>query len=123
MMKETLTQQDKKQIQQICIYRHVLLCNKLNSDESHIINVESKFDESELSELSLEDEVNFSNFVITDDEPKRTLIFEDSPEFESIVKMMVLITWLRRKLIFQKSNIPLIKFLLQKDWTKLKLKI
>lgn len=34
----------------------------------------------------MEDEIDCSNFVITDNEPKRFLILKDDLEFESVVK-------------------------------------
>lgn len=39
-----------------------------------------------MSEISLEKEIDYSNFVINDEKPKRNLILEDSCEFETVVE-------------------------------------
>lgn len=58
----------------------------MNSNESHNITIEYEFEKSELSEFFLEDEIKCSNFVINDEKPKRSMILEDSIEFEKVVK-------------------------------------
>ena len=59
-----------------------MLYQKLKSLEVHSNENISDFDESEMSEISVEDEVDCSSFVKNIDEPKRNLIFEDSIEFK-----------------------------------------
>lgn len=40
-----------------------------------------------MSEISVEDEIDFSSFVKHDEELKRNLIFEDSIKFEQFVEI------------------------------------
>lgn len=61
------------------------MINKLNSDESCIIKSEYENDESDLSEIYVEDEIDCSSFVTFDDKPKSNLNYEDSFDFEQFI--------------------------------------
>lgn len=68
--------------------RNITLCvKKLNLQENHNYVNDSDFDESKMSEISVEDEIDFSSFVKHDEELKRNLIFEDSIKFEQFVEI------------------------------------
>lgn len=62
------------------------MCQKLKSEENQsCVNV-SDLDESEMSEIFFEFELDCSYFVKDIVEPKRNLISEKSIEFEMVVK-------------------------------------
>lgn len=65
MVKDVLTEDDKKKIKNNSIEKYNCLCNKLNLEENHIYVIDSDFDESEISEISVEDEFNCYSFVET----------------------------------------------------------
>lgn len=74
------------------------LCQKLKSEENQsCVNV-SDFDESEMSEISVKNEVDCASFVKDIVEPKRDLIYDESIEFETLVKNQGLNT-LREKFV------------------------
>lgn len=55
-----------------------------------------------MSEISVEDEVNCSSFVIPDVEPKWNLIFEDSIKFEQFVENRGLKNMKEKAIVFPK---------------------
>lgn len=85
-MKDTLTEEEKKQIQNNSNEKYILLCNKFNYGESWSFEIQYEFDEGETSKISVEDEINCSNFVLNNEKPKWKLFFEDSLEFENFVE-------------------------------------
>ena len=75
MLKQLLDENDKRQIKSDTIQKFDSWSAKLSSDNK--INVEntSEFDEeSDMSEISLEDEVDCSEFVKSEFEPAKDLI-------------------------------------------------
>lgn len=68
---------------------------------------DSEFDESVMSEISVEDEIDCYSFAEHVDEPKRNLIFEASIEFEQIVKNQGLKNLKEKTIVFLKvQKIP-----------------
>ncbi|KAI3523775.1 hypothetical protein L1887_02171 [Cichorium endivia] len=86
MLKEILTEKDKDVIKSASIQKYNLLCKKLNSENSLDVENISEFDESEMSEISVEDEIDCSVFTQDNEEPKKKLILENSIEFVRIVE-------------------------------------
>lgn len=70
-----LIEEDKQQIKQNSIEKYNSLCQKLKSKEKHNNMSDSNFDESDMSEISVEDKIDYSSFVKHFYESKNNLIF------------------------------------------------
>lgn len=77
------------------------MCRKLKAEKNHNCEVDSDFEESEMSEISIEDEVDYS-FVISDDKLNGILILKIQFNLNNLLKMKVLEIWKKRLLIFPK---------------------
>ncbi|KAI3700157.1 hypothetical protein L2E82_44776 [Cichorium intybus] len=86
MVKEYLPKNDKEEIKTATLKKFHSLSSKLNFEDT--LNTEniSDFDESKMSEISVEDEVDCSVFVNAQTETKRNLISENSVAFARIVE-------------------------------------
>lgn len=91
------------------------MVNKLNSDESCIIKSEYENDESDLSEIYVEDEIDCSSFVTFDDKPKSNLNYEDSFDFEQFIMNDCIKNLKEKAFVFPKSKVLQIKCFLRKD--------
>lgn len=100
MMKDIITKNNKQQMQKNSNEKHVLLCSNIKFEESCIIDIDSKFGESELIKIFVEDEIDCSNFV-QNVEPNKNLIFEDSIDFKNLLRIMEL---RKKRLWFSKSS-------------------
>lgn len=69
--------------------------------KNHNCEVDSDFEESEMSEISIEDEVDYS-FVISDDKLNGILFLKIQFNLNNLLKMKVLEIWKKRLLIFPK---------------------
>lgn len=86
MLKQILDENDKENIKSDAIQQFHSVCTKLSSKKSFDTENVSKFDESNMSEISVEDEMDCSTFVQNEDVPKKELIFENSVEYVCIVE-------------------------------------
>ena len=75
MVQTVLTEKDKYDVKTDSADKFASMCDKLNSEAAMDANNVSEFDESTMSEISVEDELDCSAFTkeLTD-EPKRPLI-------------------------------------------------
>ncbi|XP_052626733.1 uncharacterized protein LOC111909749 [Lactuca sativa] len=78
--------EDKDQIKSDTLQKFDLLCNKLNLENTFNTGNVFEFDESDMSEIFVEDEIDCSVFVQNTEEPKKNLISENSIEFICIVE-------------------------------------
>lgn len=87
-MKIVLTNEDKAQIWINSNGKYNLLCKKLNSQEYHDGLVDSDSNESVMSEISIEAEIDCSSFAKSVDKPKRDLILV------SLIKLFKMEMWI-----------------------------
>lgn len=95
-----MTKEKKIKLNSIEMYNS--FCQKLKSEETLPIGNDSNFDESDTSEIFIEDEVDYSSFAKDIFEPKRVLISEDSIEFETNVKIQGLKIFNELAVVFPK---------------------
>lgn len=85
MLKQVLSEKDKEQIKYDTVQKFDSLCTKLSSKNTlNVENVSEFDDDSEMSEIFVEDEVDCSEFVKSEHEPMKTLISENSIEYVRI---------------------------------------
>ncbi|KAI3767848.1 hypothetical protein L2E82_18277 [Cichorium intybus] len=86
MVKEYFSENDHEEIKTATLKNFHSLCSKLNSDNTPINENISDFDEIDMSEISVEDEIDYSEFVSNSTETKKNLISENSVTFARIVE-------------------------------------
>ncbi|KAI3510079.1 hypothetical protein L1887_25606 [Cichorium endivia] len=86
MVKEYLSENDKDEIKSATLQKFQSLCKKFNSEYTHTCENIFEFDESEMSEISVEDKIDCSAFVTKQTEPKKNIISENSVAFARIVE-------------------------------------
>ncbi|KAI3515898.1 hypothetical protein L1887_14803 [Cichorium endivia] len=89
MVKEYFSENDHEEIKTATLKNFHSLCSKLNSDDTPINENISDFDESEMSEISVEDEIDCSEFINNSTDTKKNLISENSVAFARIVENKV----------------------------------
>lgn len=120
ILKHLLDKNDKRQIKYNTILKFESLSTKLSSDNK--LNAENTFEfdeDSDMSEISVVDEVDCSKFIKNELFTAKVLISEDSVEFSQISKTKPEV--LKAKaIVFLKSKLSPTMFLQQKDLTKTK---
>ena len=86
MLKKMLDENDKEHIKSNTVQKFDLLCTKLSSENTFNAENVSEFDESEMSEIYVEDEIDCSGFVQNEFEPKKKLIYKNSIEYIHVVE-------------------------------------
>ena len=87
MLKQILSKKDKQQIKSDSVQKFDSLCTKLSSKNTlKVENVSEVDDDSEMSEIYVEDEVNCAEFVKSESKPKKNLISENSVEYIRVFK-------------------------------------
>ncbi|XP_052626862.1 uncharacterized protein LOC128133449 [Lactuca sativa] len=97
MLKKMLNEKDKEQIILSTMQKYDSLCKKLNLENTFDSKNVSGIDKSDMSEIFVEDGIDFSTFVQNANKPKKNLISENSIEFLNCSKQ-------RFKCFERKSN-------------------